>query len=135
EQKVYQDFAHAPSKVIATMQAVRENFSASKILCFLELHTYSSLNREFLPQYEDSLNECDLAVVFYDKRALEIKKMEVLPEEFIKESFGRNDILVFDNSEELKNFYVKNNSTFDLILFLGSGNWGGLNVRNQPILG
>ncbi|MEP7195373.1 MAG: Mur ligase family protein [Saprospiraceae bacterium] len=130
---VYQDFAHAPSKVKATMNAIRENFPDKNILCFLELHTYSSLNKNFIVQYKNSLKEINKAIIFYDKKALEIKKMEIMSDEFIQDSFGSKEIEIVNDAEKLKQLIQSNRENYDLTLFLGSGNWGGNDIKSLSI--
>lgn len=127
--KVFQDFAHAPSKVRATLQAVRETFPGKRILCYLELHTYSSLNPDFIGQYKGSLASCERAVIYYDLQAVQIKKMSVMEPEQLQKAFGRSDIKVFQDVQSLELDMQSSTGDFELILFLGSGNWGGLELR------
>jgi UDP-N-acetylmuramate: L-alanyl-gamma-D-glutamyl-meso-diaminopimelate ligase len=127
---VYKDFAHAPSKVLATAKAVKENFFNKRLVACLELHTYSSLNPEFLKQYKYSLEEADEAIVFYSEEALKIKRMEPISDEFIKNSFGKIGLKVFNNSISLEKYLKeidKNNSVF---LMMSSGNYGGINLNS-----
>lgn len=126
---VYKDFAHAPSKVISTVNAVKENFPDKKVVACLELHTYSSLNPEFLQQYKDSLNKADKAIVFYSKEALEIKRMEPISEKFIKESFNRQDLLVFTNAQELEKELLSEDKNDSIFLMMSSGNYGGMSLE------
>ncbi len=127
--KVYIDFAHAPSKVKATLEAVRETYPNHNIVCFLELHTYSSLNPEFIPQYKGSLDCCDEAIVFYDEHALKIKGLQKMEDNQIKNSFCREDIKVISDKDLLNQTIIKAKDHSDIILFLGSGNWGGINPK------
>lgn len=125
---VYKDFAHAPSKVMATVKAVKENFSNKRLVACLELHTYSSLNPEFLKQYINTLDKADEALVFYSEDALKIKRMEPISRELIINSFEKNNLQVFTNPVILENYLKeidKNNSIF---LMMSSGNYGGINL-------
>lgn len=125
---VYKDFAHAPSKVMATVKAVKENFSNKRLIACLELHTYSSLNPEFLKQYKNTLDKADEAIVFYSEDALKIKRMEPISKELIINSFEKNNLQVFTNPVILENYLKeidKNNSIF---LMMSSGNYGGINL-------
>lgn len=125
---VYKDFAHAPSKVMATVKAVKENFSNKQLVACLELHTYSSLNPEFLKQYKNTLDKADEALVFYSEDALKIKRMEPISKELIINSFEKNNLQVFTNPVILENYLKeidKNNSIF---LMMSSGNYGGINL-------
>ena len=125
---VYKDFAHAPSKVMATVKAVKENFSNKRLIACLELHTYSSLNPEFLKQYKNTLDKADEAIVFYSEDALKIKRMEPISKELIINSFEKNNLQVFTDPVILENYLKeidKNNSIF---LMMSSGNYGGINL-------
>ncbi len=126
--KVFKDFAHSPSKVKATTEAVKKQFANQKMVACLELHTYSSLNADFITLYEGALDHADEAVVFYSEAALKIKRMEKLSEDFIKKSFKNDAVKVFTNSEKLKTYLKamdKNNAVF---LMMSSGNYGGLDL-------
>ncbi|QII69848.1 peptidoglycan synthetase [Apibacter sp. B3706] len=125
---VYKDFAHAPSKVMATVKAVKENFSNKRLVACLELHTYSSLNPEFLKQYKNTLDKADEALVFYSEDALKIKRMEPISKELIINSFEKNKLQVFTDPVILENYLIeidKNNSIF---LMMSSGNYSGINL-------
>ncbi|WP_128330685.1 UDP-N-acetylmuramate--L-alanine ligase [Apibacter sp. HY039] len=125
---VYKDFAHAPSKVSATVKAVKENYSNKKLVACLELHTYSSLNPEFLLQYKNSLDAADQALVFYSEEALKIKRMQPISTEFIRESFGRPDLMVFTESASLQNYLCEMDKSNCVFLMMSSGNYGGMNL-------
>ncbi|MFV0531062.1 MAG: UDP-N-acetylmuramate--L-alanine ligase [Flavobacteriales bacterium] len=128
--KVFKDFAHSPSKVKATTEAVKKQFKNQKVIACLELHTYSSLNAEFTQLYEEALNFTDEAIVFYNEEALKIKRMERLSEDFIKKSFKNEQLKVFTDSEQLKDYLKsieKNNVVF---LMMSSGNYGGIDLIN-----
>ena len=88
----FKDFAHAPSKVRATLKAVREKYPDKKIVAFSELHTYSSLNRDFIENYNGALDPADHAYVFLDDHAMAIKKMENIPDDVIISAFNRKDL-------------------------------------------
>lgn len=125
---VYKDFAHAPSKVMATVKAVKENYYNKRLVACLELHTYSSLNPEFLKQYKNTLDKADEALVFYSEEALKIKRMEPISKELIINSFEKNNLQVFTDPVILENYLKeidKNNSIF---LMMSSGNYGGINL-------
>lgn len=123
---IYRDFAHAPSKVKATMEATRHQFPNRKLIAVLELHTYSSLNADFLEQYQGALNSADIAVVFYSKHALEIKRMPDLAPELVKQRFGRNDLHVFSNRENLEAFLHAQQYQDTNLLLMSSGTYDGL---------
>lgn len=127
---IYRDFAHAPSKVKATVEAVKKQFPVRKLIAILELHTYSSLNVNFMNEYKGALDEVDEAVVFYAKHALEIKKMPDLPADKVKEGFGNNDLIVMNDKSELLKWLKKINTSNANILFMSSGNYDGLNINS-----
>ena len=104
---LYKDFAHAPSKVKATVAAFKEQFKQEKTYGFLELHTYSSLNPIFLEQYKGAMDGLDTGVIFYSEEALKIKRMEPISPEMIKEKFGNPDLKVFTNAESLHEYWNK----------------------------
>jgi UDP-N-acetylmuramate: L-alanyl-gamma-D-glutamyl-meso-diaminopimelate ligase len=123
----YKDFAHSPSKVSATTKAVKAQYPKRKLVACLELHTYSSLNAEFLKEYEGALDAADIAVVFYSPDAVKIKQLEEVSYDQIAQSFKRDDLIIYTNPQEFKDFlfaYDLNNSA---LLLMSSGNYGGLN--------
>jgi UDP-N-acetylmuramate: L-alanyl-gamma-D-glutamyl-meso-diaminopimelate ligase len=122
----YKDFAHSPSKVAATTKAVKEQYSDRTLVACLELHTYSSLNAEFLKEYKGALDAADVALVFYSPHALEIKKLEEVTEQQIASAFGRDDLIIYTNTEDFKNFLFSQNFDNKTLLLMSSGDYGGL---------
>jgi len=125
---LYKDFAHAPSKVKATVAAFAEQFSKTETFGFLELHTYSSLNPVFLEQYDHALDGLDNAVVFYSEDALKIKRMEPISPELIKEKFKNDNLKVFTNAEDLHQYWESLDKTKGAFVMMSSGNFGGLDL-------
>lgn len=125
---LYKDFAHAPSKVKATVKAFQEQFKNETRYGFLELHTYSSLNPVFLEQYDHAMDGLDEAVVFYSEDALKIKRMEPISPEFIKEKFKNDRLRVFTNAEDLHAYWNTLDKTKGVYLMMSSGNFGGLDL-------
>ncbi|MDR6967854.1 UDP-N-acetylmuramate: L-alanyl-gamma-D-glutamyl-meso-diaminopimelate ligase [Flavobacterium arsenatis] len=125
----YKDFAHSPSKVSATTKAVKDQYPDKKLMACLELHTYSSLNAEFLKEYEGALDAADVAVVFYSPDAVKIKQLEEVTYEQIAQSFNRKDLIIYTNPEAFKQFLYGLNfdSEHIALLLMSSGNYGGLN--------
>jgi len=123
---MYKDFAHAPSKVMATVQAVKSRFTNSRIIACFELHTYSSTDATFLKQYQGVFDGLDQAVVFYDPEALRIKNRPALAHETIKESFGNESVQVFDAVASLHQFLDAQDFSNTVLLLMSSGNFGGL---------
>lgn len=125
---LYKDFAHAPSKVKATVKAFAEQFPNKTKNGFLELHTYSSLNPIFLEQYDHAMDGLDNAVVFYSEEALKIKRMEAISPEFIKEKFKNEKLKIFTNAEDLHAYWQTLDKTNGVFLMMSSGNFGGLDL-------
>ncbi len=123
----YKDFAHSPSKVSATTKAVKAQYPDRKLVACLELHTYSSLNAEFLKEYEGALDAADVAVVFYSPDAVKIKQLEEVTYDQIAQSFKRNDLIIYTNSQEFKDFLFSYDLNNSALLLMSSGNYGGLN--------
>lgn len=123
----FKDFAHSPSKVAAATKAVKEQFPDRKLIACLELHTYSSLNAEFLKEYEGALEFADVAVVFYSPDAVKIKQLEEVTYQQIAQAFNRNDLVIFTNATEFKSFLFNQDFENSALLLMSSGNYGGLN--------
>ncbi|OIQ28096.1 MAG: peptidoglycan synthetase [Bacteroidetes bacterium MedPE-SWsnd-G2] len=130
----YKDFAHSPSKVEATTQAVKEQFPNRPLVACLELHTYSSLNAEFLKQYKGAIDAADEAVVFYSPHAVEIKKLEAVSHQQIAEAFEREDLKIFTNSEDFKQYLQHQEFRNKTLLLMSSGNYGGLDFDEVKTL-
>ncbi len=122
----YKDFAHSPSKVSATTKAVKEQYPERKLIACLELHTYSSLNAEFLKEYEGALDAADVAVVFYSPDAVKIKQLEEVSYEQIAKAFHREDLVIFTNAEAFRNYLFGMDLDNSALLLMSSGNYGGL---------
>lgn len=125
----YKDFAHSPSKVSATTKAVKNQYPDRKLVACLELHTYSSLNAEFLKEYEGALDAADVAVVFYSPDAVKIKQLEEVTYDQIAQSFKRNDLIIYTNPTEFKDFLFSTNLDNSALLLMSSGNYGGLSFE------
>ena len=123
---VFKDFAHSPSKVKATTTAVKEQYQDRELLACLELHTYSSLNAEFLKEYKGALDSADRAVVFYSPHALEIKKLDKVSEAQIKSAFEREDLIIYTDPADFKDFIFNQQLEDTALLLMSSGNYGGL---------
>jgi len=123
----YKDFAHSPSKVAATTKAVKEQFPTRQLIACLELHTYSSLNAEFLKEYEGALDFADVAVVFYSPDAVKIKQLDDVSYEQIATAFNRKDLIIYTNPKDFKDYLFGLNFDNSALLLMSSGNYGGLN--------
>jgi len=123
---VYKDFAHSPSKVMATTQAVKQQYPERHVIACLELHTYSSLNSEFLLEYKSALDAADEAVVFFSPEAVENKRLDPISKEQIFNSFARKDLRVYTNPLEFKAYLQEQPYAQKVLLLMSSGNYGGL---------
>ncbi|HVU95767.1 MAG TPA: Mur ligase family protein [Puia sp.] len=131
---VYRDFAHAPSKVKATIQAVKTQFPDRELIAVLELHTYSSLNEQFLSEYSGALDLADHAAVFYSRHALELKRLPLLPKDKVAAGFGKAGLAVVTEKEELRDWLAQQSYKNVNLLLMSSGNFDGLTIRDFLIL-
>ncbi len=122
----YKDFAHSPSKLKATTDAVKKQFTSRKIIACMELHTFSSLNEEFLAQYKDSMNLADEAIVYFNPHTIAHKKLKEITTEQVHSCFNRKDLKVFTKSSDLTD-YLKSKKWMDsVLLMMSSGNFDGI---------
>jgi len=126
---IYKDFAHSPSKLRATIDAVKEQFPDRKLVACMELHTYSSLNTSFLSQYQNCMNNADVAVVYYSEHALKLKRLPMLTSEDVFKNFNRKDILVFNQSEDIKQWLAALELNQTNLLLMSSGNFDGIDLN------
>ena len=126
---VYKDFAHYPSKVKATTEAVKSQYPNRPLVACLELHTYSSLNAAFLEHYKGTLDAADTAVVFYSPEAVEIKKLDSVTETQIETAFEREDIIVFTDPTHFKNHINSLEFVQKTVLLMSSGSYGSLDFE------
>lgn len=127
---VYLDFAHSPSKVKATVEAVRSRYPDREIIACLELHTYSSLSRDFLPLYKGTLENASAAFVYFNPHAVALKKLEPVSGEAIINAFGGNNIRVLSDSGELFRAINELGATNAVYLFMSSGDFDGQDITS-----
>ena len=123
---MYKDFAHSPSKLKATTQALKTQFPERELIACMELHTFSSLNKEFLSQYDGAMKNADKAYVYYSPKTLSHKKLQDLSPEEVKTAFNSNNITVFTDSNDLVNALRTNNWQNKNLLMMSSGNFDGV---------
>jgi len=126
---VYLDFAHSPSKVKATVEAIAARYPGRDIVACLELHTYSSLNSNFLPHYRGTLADADFAYVYFNPHAVELKKLDQLSPESVKEVFGDGNVKVYNDSAEMFTFIKSQHYDRPVYLFMSSGDFGGFDIK------
>ncbi len=122
----FKDFAHSPSKVKATTRAVKEQYPNRRLVACLELHTYSSLNAEFLKEYHGALDHADEAVVFFSPEAVAIKKLAAVTKEQILQAFNKEGLQVFTDPKAFKDYLFAQDFAQSSLLLMSSGNYGGL---------
>lgn len=126
---VYRDFAHAPSKVTATIQAVKQQFPHKKLYAVLELHTFSSLNEAFMKEYNGAMDMADEAVVFYSKHALELKRMPFLDPQKVQAGFNKQGLQVMTDKSQLEEWLKTRNYANSNVLLMSSGNYDGIDMQ------
>jgi UDP-N-acetylmuramate: L-alanyl-gamma-D-glutamyl-meso-diaminopimelate ligase len=126
---LFRDFAHAPSKLKATVNAVKNQFPERKLIAVQELHTYSSLNKAFLPNYAHSMEEADVAVIYLNPHAVALKKLELMDETTLREGFKRPDLMLFTESHALKEYLLVQNYSNTNLLLMSSGNYDNLDLE------
>ena len=134
---IIRDFAHAPSKVRSTVEAVKDRFPSHQLYAALELHTFSSLNPDFLPEYEGSLNKADACGILYLPESSDLKKLDRLSPEEIEGGFNRTDLFITEKTQDLIDNIKKNRTKKQVVLLMSSGYWGGNDVTEmaQQIVG
>lgn len=127
---VFRDFAHAPSKVRATVTAVKNKNPNRTLVSVFELHTFSSMNSDFLPQYANSMDLADIAIVFFSPHAFKLKMLEIFEDDFVKQAFANENILVFNDISKLKSSLENLVSSNMNILLMSSGNFDGMKIES-----
>jgi len=126
---VFQDFAHSPSKLKATTEAVKKQFNSRKLIACMELHTFSSLKKEFLPQYKNSMIMADEAIVYFNPKTIEHKKLEQISKEQVADAFGGDNITVYTDSDKVITDLLSNDFNNTNVLLMSSGNFSGVNLN------
>lgn len=126
---IYTDFAHSPSKLKATIEAVKEQYPNRKLVACMELHTFSSLSKNFLEQYKGCMNKADKALVYYNHHAIELKRLEELSIELVEKAFDKEGLKVTSDSSEFVQFVKQNAEDNTNILIMSSGNFGGVSIK------
>lgn len=129
ETAVYLDFAHAPSKVMATTSAMKDQYPERHLVAVLELHTFSSLNAGFLPRYVDSMDPADTAIVYYNPKTVKHKKLAPITADQIKEAFKKEGLMVYTDSKKLMNCLAADDWAGCNLLIMTSGNFDGQDLE------
>jgi len=125
---VYKDFAHSPSKLKATIDAVKAQFGNRKLVACIELHTFSSLNKDFLKEYAGAMDQADEAIVFIDLKSFEQKRMNPFSEEDVQQAFANPKLKFFNDAAELKSYLLSLNYKDTNLLMMSSGNYAGFDL-------
>lgn len=125
---VFKDFAHSPSKLVATVGAVQKQFPNRKLVACMELHTFSSLNKEFLQEYAGTMDQCNTAIVYFNPKTIAHKKLESLSEEEVKKAFQRDDLIILTKTEEVLDWLRNYSWPESNLLLMTSGNFDGVDL-------
>jgi UDP-N-acetylmuramate: L-alanyl-gamma-D-glutamyl-meso-diaminopimelate ligase len=126
---IFKDFAHSPSKLKATTSAVKEQFTDRELFACMELHTFSSLNAEFLEEYQGAMDKADRAIVYFNPHTIEHKRLEPISEAQVKQAFGRDDLEVYTDSKKLVELLKQQDWNHKTLLLMSSGNFDGVDYQ------
>ncbi|MEC3880980.1 UDP-N-acetylmuramate--L-alanine ligase [Parapedobacter sp. 10938] len=127
---VYQDFAHTPAKLRASIHALKEQFPTKALVAIIELHTYSSLNEAYLNEYRDTMQEAEYPAVFINQEALKQRNAESISEATLKQAFNQPDLVYLNGIDRMKAYLDDLSPAGKNLLFMSSGNYGGINLVN-----
>ncbi len=127
---VFKDFAHSPSKLKATIEAAKKQFADRTIIACMELHTFSSLNENFLAEYNGTMNMADEAIVYFNPHTIEHKKLKPVSVEQVAKSFGGENVNVLTDSVQLKNYLLEKKYDHAVLLMMSSGSYDGIKLED-----
>jgi UDP-N-acetylmuramate: L-alanyl-gamma-D-glutamyl-meso-diaminopimelate ligase len=125
---MFKDFAHSPSKLKATTKAVKEQYEKRHVVACMELHTFSSLKKEFLPHYENAMQAADEAIVYFSHDVVAHKKLDPITKELVAAGFG-GGVTVLNETQEILDFIHSKNWNNSVLLMMSSGNFDGINYE------
>jgi UDP-N-acetylmuramate: L-alanyl-gamma-D-glutamyl-meso-diaminopimelate ligase len=126
---IYKDFAHSPSKLKATVEALKAQFPHRKLVACMELHTFSSLTEKFLEQYAGAMDYADVGIIFFNPETVAHKKLPPITSEMIFNAFQRSDLEVFHTAKQLEERILAMDSADTVFAFMSSGNFGGMDLK------
>lgn len=129
ETAVYKDFAHSPSKLKATTDAVKEQFEGRTVTACMELHTFSSLSEDFLAEYKGSMDKADEAIVYFNPHTIAHKKLKPITEEQVKQAFANSKLKVYTDSAKLKEYLLSKSYKNSVLLMMSSGTFDGIDLK------
>ncbi len=127
---IYKDFAHSPSKLKASINAVKKQFPERKLIACIELHTFSSLNKDFLPQYKGTMEEADEAIVYFNPHTLEHKNLPSITKEEIITAFDNKKLIIYNDSAQLRKDLLNKNWGNANLLMMSSGDYDGIDFAD-----
>lgn len=126
---VFKDFAHAPSKVKATTNAVKKQYERKHLVAVLELHTFSSLTKDFLSQYKDCFKSADSPIVYFNPETVKHKRLQEFDPKDVTDAFGSDKLKVFTQASELEEHLKNTDWNGKNLLLMSSGNFGGIDLK------
>ena len=126
--RIFKDFAHSPSKLKATTNAVKKQWPNRELVACMELHTFSSLNANFLKEYNHSMDAADRAIVYFNPEVVKHKKLADISISEVKSAFKRDDLEVVTTTAEVQNKLESLDLSNTNLLLMSSGNYGGINI-------
>ena len=128
---IFRDFAHSPSKLRATVDAVKDQFSSHRLIAVMELHTFSSLNKDFLKEYKDTMEKADVGVVYFNPQVIQHKKLKQLNKQEVLDAFNKQNLKIFTNQENLLKFIDECNLHSSILLLMSSGDFSGVDLKKN----
>jgi UDP-N-acetylmuramate: L-alanyl-gamma-D-glutamyl-meso-diaminopimelate ligase len=129
---MFKDFAHSPSKLKATTAAVKQQYPTKKLIACMELHTFSSLKKEFLPHYKDAMRAADFPLVYFNPQVVAHKKLELITKEDVSHGFG-GGVFVANQTQEVLDFISSKIQAQCVLLMMSSGNFDGVNFESLGV--
>ena len=126
ERCVIKDFAHSPSKLIASINAVKSNFEG-KLIAVFELHTFSSFDEDFQKEYRSAFDECDHPIIFFDSNNEKLKD-KIINEKNLIDSFSDKRIVFAYDPNQLRDYLLKFDDNNVNLLLMSSGKFGGIDI-------
>ncbi len=126
--RIFRDFAHSPSKLKATVSAAKGQYPDQDLVAVMELHTFSSLSSDFLKEYETTMDDADIAIVYFNPEVIEHKKLVPITKEQVKKAFHNEHLIVFTDRDKLLDFIKDIDLKNKTLLFMSSGNFSGLDL-------
>ncbi len=126
---IFRDFAHSPSKLKATVKAVKEQYRDRELFAVMELHTFSSLNSAFLDEYKGTMDCADIGVVYFNPQVIEHKKLEPITKDQVKDAFGDENLIVITDQKKLIQFIKDVDLSEKNLLLMSSGNFSGVDLK------